>query len=766
MPTTSLTSAFVRSRLASIVLSMSLMSGAMAQTGPVATGAVASPASSAGVTQFSAAGAEAAIQAVNLTPDANAIVPEVIVDPGLVTTAAGQAIVASSQFQTFVKRATGLDLPIFGSELFSKPTTYQPITNIAPPSNYALGPGDQIQLQAWGSIDINMLLAVDKRGVLTVPKVGPLSVAGLKVGQLDSALQAHLSKVFRNVEVSATVARLRSIQVYVVGQARSPGTYTLSSLSSLVNALFASGGPNAFGSMRNIELRRDNTKVGTIDLYDFIIKGERGGDFTLQAGDVIVIPPVGPQVALVGALDNAAIYELKGASTLNDLLQGVGGVPVLTKTRGATLERVVKDQTPARQIADITLNAIGLATVLTDGDIVTLKPISLGLSNEVTLRGPGPGSARVPWFEGMRVTDLIADPKYLIGDDYFERKLGAAKGESVTAASNEVRGRFDAINWDYALIERLDQVALKNQLINFNLGAAILQRDPANNLALKPGDVVTVFNQNDIRLPEEKQFRLVKVEGEVAAPGIYNAQPGETLAQLLRRVGGLSPQAYVFGTEFTRQSVREQQQNNLDRLITQLESSLTSQSGQLASAVSTDKTAARLAAQQEAQRQTQEQQLSRLRTMNSSGRIALELTPGADALASLPHLPLEDGDSVFVPATPSFVAAFGAVNNQNVVVYRPGRTVSDLMRLAGLTEAADPSRAFVLRADGTVFSAYDSGPWGSNSFESSALMPGDALVVPPKLDQESTWSSFIRNGIDITQILANLGLGLAALRSL
>ena len=514
-------------------------------------------------------------------------------DPSVVETPGGRAVQNASQFQAFVKRATGQSLPIFGSALFASPQTYQPVANIAPPANYTLGPGDQIQLQVWGAVDVNTVLTVDKRGVLTVPRVGPLSVAGLKVGQLDKALSEHVHQVFRNVEVSATVARLHNIQIYVVGQARQPGTYTLSSLSTLVNALFASGGANAFGSMRNIELRRDNTTVTRLDLYDFIMKGERSGDVTLQAGDVIVFPPVGPQVAMVGALDQAAIYELKGHTSLGDLLKGMGGVPILSNVRGATLERVVRDQNPPRQVSDITLNAIGLSTALADGDIITLKPISLGLSNEVTLKGPGAGSAKVPWFQGMRISDLIPSTESLIGADYFERKFGTAtKNDTVSSAANEIKSRFDAINWDYAVVERLDKSILKNQLLPFNLRQAVLEHQQQSNLLLQPGDVVTVFTQQDIQLPEDKQFRLIKIEGEVMAPGVYNAKPGETLPQLLRRIGGLTPQAYLFGTRFYRESVRESQQKNLDKLVSQLQATLAEQSNQLGGGASTEKTAA------------------------------------------------------------------------------------------------------------------------------------------------------------------------------
>ncbi len=338
--------------------------------------------------------------------------------------------------------------------------------------------------------------------------------------------------------------------------------------------------------------------------------------------------------------------------------------------------------------------------------------------------------------------------------------------ETVDEAVNKFKSNFDAINWDYAVIERLNKQTLVNQLIPFNLGKAVLGKDPAHNLELHAGDVVTVFSQKDLRLPAEKQLRLVRVEGEVAAPGIYPALPGETMPQLLRRIGGFTPQAYVFGTEFSRESVRKQQQQNLDQLVNRLEASLSSQGNLQISNLNADQ-ASRATALMEQQRQNQQQQINRMRALRSNGRVALEMPVAQADLAALPALPLEDGDHIVVPSTPSFVAAYGAVNNQNAIVYRPGRTVADLIRVAGLSEDADADQAFVLRADGTVVARKTaSSSWLGGGFDSLALMPGDTLVVPPKVDRETFWTVFMRNAKDITQILSNLGLGVAALRSL
>lgn len=740
----------------------------IAPAGAAFVGAGAAPAAFVG--QGAAAGAAgASANLANMLSPAQPAPAEV----GELTPTAARTDAARpelSQFQMFVREATGLTLPVYGAELFQAPQTYAPVTNVSPPANYVLGPGDHIQLHVWGVVEFAHNLIVDRSGQVVVPHVGTLQVAGLQVDQLQGALRQHIGQVFTNFELVATVSQLRSIQVYVVGQAQRPGTYTLSSLSTLINALFATGGPSANGSMRAIELRRNNTTVTTLDLYDFIARGDQSKDVILQPGDVIVIPPVGPQVAVHGAFDHAAIYELRGpATTVGQVLAPGGGVPTVASTQAAVLERIQPGRSPAREVQHIALDAQGLNTPLRGGDVLMLLTISPAFANSVTLQGNVAAPLRYQWFEGMRLLDLIPERDALITADYYRRKnllVQSLEGSAATVAEvrSQVLNNFDAINWDYAVIERLDRTTLTNQLIPFNLGKAVLERDPAHNLPLRAGDVVTIFSQNDLRVPVERQARLVRLEGEVAAPGVYQALPGETLPQLIRRVGGLSAHAYVFGTEFTRESVRAKQQQNLDQLIARLEATLHSQTQtQLAHLRPED--AARASALLEIQRAAQQSQLARLKALRSNGRVALEIDPRNNSVAALPNVPLENGDRIVVPPTPSFVAAFGAVNNENVFIFRPGRTVGDVFRLAGLTADAEVSEAFVLRADGTILASRDQPGW-FNNLETTPLMPGDTVVVPQKVDRESRWSLILRNARDITQVLANLGLGLAGLRSL
>ena len=676
-----------------------------------------------------------------------------------------------SQFQRFVQESTGRLLPIFGTELFSNSQVNTPDTSLPAPAEYILGPGDEVRVQVWGAIDYSGSHTLDRNGQINLPKVGTFALAGVPVRDLEAVLRGQIGKVFTNFSVNAGLGRLRSIQVYVVGQVRQPGSYKLSSLSTLINALFVGGGPTTNGSMRNIQLTRAGKVVATLDLYDLIARGDKGRDLPLQSGDVIVVPPVGPRVAVAGALDQAAIYELKDAqTTLADILAFSGGVPALASTQKALLERIDPASTVPRKVQELSLDSQGLKTRLADGDVVTLLGISSAFSNAVTLQGNVAAPLRYKWFSGMRVSDLIPEVDALITPDYYLRKnLLVQEVQTNKAAgaglNSRLRTSLDQINWDYAVIERLNRQSLTIDLIPFNLGMVVMGKDEANNLALQPGDVVTVMAQSDLRLPQDRLSRLVRVEGEVAVPGIYQALPGETLPQLLRRIGGLTPQAYVFGTEFTRESVRQRQQENLEILIRRLEAQAQAQTSTLASNIKSENAAQAQALLQQQQVQLRGQ-IDRLRVMRSSGRMALELDASGQSIAAFPSLPLEDGDHILVPSVPGFVSAYGSVNNENVFLYKPGKTVADIIKSAGLTIDADPDQAFVLRADGSVSARRDrSGLFGGN-FESMPVMPGDTLIVPAQVDRETGYNFTVRALKDWTQILSNLGIGAAAIKSL
>ena len=182
-----------------------------------------------------------------------------------------------TQFQRFVQESTGRLLPYFGAEIFERaiPYTSLPASAAPAPGEYVLGPGDQVHVRIWGAVDSQTTQTVDRNGVITLPKIGSIALAGVQVKNLDDVVRSHVSKVYTNVQVDASLGKLRGVTVYVVGHAEAPGTYNLTSLSTLVNAVFASGGPTPSGSMRAITLKRGGQTVGTVDLYDFIASGDK-----------------------------------------------------------------------------------------------------------------------------------------------------------------------------------------------------------------------------------------------------------------------------------------------------------------------------------------------------------------------------------------------------------------------------------------------------------------------------------------------------------
>jgi protein involved in polysaccharide export with SLBB domain len=271
--------------------------------------------------------------------------------------------------------------------------------------------------------------------MISIPKVGQVSVVGVRYQNLQAHLKAAISKIFRNFEVDVSLGKLRSIQVFVVGQALLPGNYTVSSLSTLVNALFASGGPSAKGSMRHIQLKRSGKVVTEFDIYDLLLKGDKSKDVQLLSGDVIYIPGVGPTVAVSGSVNTPAIYELKGSESLSDLLTLSGGLTNVAAGQKVTVERI-RDR-GIRVVDEFQLDGLGLAQSIRDGDLVVVRPLSPEFENAVTLRGNVAGlhAGRHPWREGLRITDIIPNKAALLTDGYWasqNQNVGPIKNQNDT----------------------------------------------------------------------------------------------------------------------------------------------------------------------------------------------------------------------------------------------------------------------------------------------------------------------------------------------
>ena len=380
-------------------------------------------------------------------------------------------ITTRSEFEMFAEDAAGRTLHVYGRQLFDEgPTTFAPMDRVPVPADYVIGPGDQLLIRVWGKIDLDARVTVDRNGQIFLSKVGTLSVAGLRYEQLESFLHSAIANLYKDFELNVTMGQLRSIQIFILGSARQPGAYTVSSLSTLVNALFASGGPSATGSMRHIQLRRDNRVLVDFDIYDLLRRGDKSHDVQLLPGDVIYIPPVGPQVAIMGSVNEPGIYELKGETTIAAALNDAGGLTNLAETDRVLLERIENHR--RRRVDDFVLDASGLQRVIRDGDKLRFFRISPQFGNAVTLRGNVAQPGRFPWHEGMRISDLIPSRNFLITSNYWNQQNHLAGNAHVDMMTDLAENSAE-INWDHASIERLDEQDLSTRLISFNLGDAI-----------------------------------------------------------------------------------------------------------------------------------------------------------------------------------------------------------------------------------------------------------------------------------------------------
>jgi protein involved in polysaccharide export with SLBB domain len=540
---------------------------------------------------------------------------------------------APGAFEQFVQRlAAPAEIKRLGADFAAQQEALLDAeANPLVPPDYVLKPGDEVLITLWGSVDADLRVVIDRSGRITIPRVGPVLLAGVRYAELNTVISQRVSQVFRNFQISTSLAQLRAKRVYVTGFINKPGAYSVGGLATVTQALLSAGGPSAAGSLRQVEVRRGKDRVAILDLYDFVLNGDRSADQVLQPDDVVHVGPVGRQVALIGSVNRPAIFELKASETVSDLLRMAGGFASVADRSRLSIER---------------------------------------LSDRMS----------------VRVAELA---------------IPAAAGAS-----------------------------------------------------LADGDVLRAFSAVDAALSLQQQNKRVRVEGEVLRPGEYVLPPNSTLQDALAAAGGITTSAYLYGTDFSRESVRISQQQNYDRALRDLEVDLTRN-------VATQRAAPEEGTQ--ASRDANNRRLiGALQSLQPTGRVVLQLSPDA---RELPILILEDGDRLLIPPRATSVGVFGSVFNAGNYLYGDAREISDYLRLAGgPTKGADTRSAFVLRANGTVVSGrQQTGRFGGlGSLDGVQAQPGDTVFVPEEMDK----STFTQAAKDWTQILYQFGLGLAGFKTL
>ena len=431
-------------------------------------------------------------------------------------------------------------LPFFGYEVFSGvPTTFAPVTDIPIPVDYLLGPGDVVSVQLFGKEPATFSLVVNRDGAINFPLLGPITVAGMMFDDVRALLQERVGEQMIGTTASVTLGELRSIRIFVLGEANRPGAYTVSSLSTIINALLASGGVKYSGSLRNLQLKRDGNVVTTLDLYDVLLRGDTTADVRLKPGDVIFIPPVGTQVGLSGEVLRPAVYELTEEKALGDALELAGGLLNTAYPQAARLSRVSTYRERMQQDIDLRLPG-SQSLAIRNGDILNVPSILDRVDNVVTLEGHVLRPGRVQYQAGMRLTDLIASVE-------------------------ELQPMPDL---HYVLIRREEGQERRVVALSADLQRALLNRNGPDNVPLLPRDQVRVFGISGGRpeldaLVEELRLQatldqaapVVRIAGRVRAPGDYPLEPDMQVSDLLRAGGALSEAAYASDAEITRYEV-------------------------------------------------------------------------------------------------------------------------------------------------------------------------------------------------------------------
>lgn len=468
---------------------------------------------------------------------------------GLTVEEATQRLSAEPALHDFFVNVTRLPLrPIgtdalkpFGYDLFAGMTsTFAPATDVPVPAEYVVGPGDTIEVQLIGNTKGRYSLVVGRDGRLNFPELGPIAVSGLRFENMRSMIEDRVRDQMIGTHVSIGIGELRSIRVFVLGDAETPGSYTVSGLSTITNALFVSGGVKKIGSLRNIELKRNGDTVTRLDLYDLLLQGDTRADARLLPGDVIFIPPVGATVSLTGEARRPAIYELKSETTARDLIALGGGLTPQADPQLATLERVNEQR--QRITVDVNLlKGAGLGATLQSGDVLRIPAIRPVLEDSVSVSGSVYRPGEFQYRPGMRIADVMS-------------------------SLDELRPNADQ---HYVLIRRELPPERKITVFSVDLAKAIAAPNSSANFELAPRDRIYVFDMEsgrdriieplmrELRMQSnlDEPTREVSIAGKVKIPGKYPYEPGMRIADLLRAGGTLDEAAYGGQAELTRYAV-------------------------------------------------------------------------------------------------------------------------------------------------------------------------------------------------------------------
>ena len=722
--------------------------------------------------------------------------------------------------------APASSLKPFGYDLFANaPTTFAPAASIPVSSDYLLGPGDTLDILFYGKTNTAFSLEINREGFVDFPQLGPVGLAGLTYGEAKDMLQARIAAQIIGTQVSISMGSLRSMQVFVLGEAFKPGAYTVSSLSTITHALVSSGGVSDIGSLRNIQLKRQGKLVATLDLYDLLLAGDTSNDVRVQAADVIYIPTVGDLASIEGQVLRPAIYELKGTESIQDLVELAGGMGPKAFAQSARLQRINFDGFMTTLDVDLTQSEDKSAS-LRGGDHLTVDAITNYKKDVVSLQGAVRHEGDFAWRDGMRVSDIVATRDKLNPD----ADLGAVM--LVREIPNSADIEMLIFSFERVLADFSSE---DNQ--------RLMSRDKIIVLSAY-GDRATQISPYITQLKRQATLgtsaKIVASGGTVRFPGEYPLVEGMSIDDLIRLSGGLVESAYSQSAEIARIDL-----SNPNRAVSSIVvSSLTGSStmalqpsdyvefrtipdfretqtislegefvfpgtyafdkGENLSSVIqraggfTDEAfvdgsiflreALKIREQQELDRLAKvlndDLNADRLRDANSNiavddaqltlQRNAIEALASAEAQGrlviplmkivnfSVDDVALKTNDRLLIPKFSQEVTVIGEVQRPTSYLYDASFSQADyLMQSGGIKPSADKRGIYVVKAGGQVI--MPTRGWFRFRSAQANIGPGDTIIVP--LDTDDTRIRGIPLLAEVSTIIYQLALGAAAVNS-
>lgn len=683
---------------------------------------------------------------------------------------------------------------IFGRNIFNnKNLTFAPSQNLATPANYKLGPGDEIIIDIWGANQNTIRQMISPDGYINVESLGLVYLNGMTVNEADNYLRKELNKIYSGItgenptsEIKVTLGQIRTIQINVMGEVLLPGTYALSSFSTIFHALYKAGGVNELGSLRNIHLVRNGQKVANVDVYNFILKGKTMNDIRLQEGDVIIVPPYEMLVDIQGNVKRPMFYEMKDGESLKTLIEYAGNFTGDAYTKNIRLTRQNGREYQIHTVDDIDYSVFKLM----DGDVLNVSAMLDRFENKLEIKGAvyRPG---IYQYSGQlnTVKQLVEKAEGIMGDAFLGRAMLHREREDLTKEVIQVdlKNILNGTKPDIALqrndelyipsihdLQDLGQISVFGEVArpgdfpfaeNTTLEDIIIQagglRESASSVRVdvsrrikdskgtevsstigemytfslkdgfvidgEPGFKLKPYDQVFVRRSPVYQAQInVRVNGEVLYAGTYAlTQKTERVSSLVQKAGGLTPYAYVKGAKISRR-INEEERRRMETVLDM----------------------ARTADEKDSI-DVKKLELGNIYYVGIDLEAALK-NPGSDA-----DIVLREGDELIVPEYNNTVRISGDVMYPNTVSYVKGKTLKYYIEQAGdYGQSAKKKRAYIVCMNGQVKKA--------SKYDRDLIEPGCEIIVPTK--QESRFK--LQNMLSIATTSASLATMIASIANI